>query len=145
MKKNPIYIVRIKWYYAILCGLTAILDGLVMILSLGHLSTDLQLRVAFLGARKSMCTVTPIEELPAKPPIDYIGKTDRYQIDGDGDPLDDFGTGLGGQPLQPKERRFCKGCRAEVTNTMYCTCGDFDLLKSETFSEEELNKLDNGK
>lgn len=101
MKKNPIYKVRIKWYYAILCGLTAILDGLVMILSLGHLSTDLQLRIALMGARKSWCTVTPI-----------------------------------------KEKRYCKGCHAEVTNTMYCNCGDFDLLKSETLSEEEFSKMD---
>jgi hypothetical protein len=84
-----------------------------------------------------------------------------YHIDGDGDPLDDFGTGLGGFPQAPiesltkavnaeviknisKERRFCKGCHADVTKSMYCQCGDFDLLKEETLSEEELNKLEDG-
>ena len=138
-KKNPIYVVRIKWYYALLCGFSSILDGIVMIVTLGHLGTDLQLRVSLLGARKSWCVVTPVESPvipPVIPPIDYIGKTDRYHIDGDGDPLDDFGTGLGGMPMQ-KEKRYCKGCHADVTNTMYCGCGDFALLKSETLSEEE--------
>ena len=75
-------------------------------------------------------------------PIDYVGKVNRYHIDGDGDSLDDFGTGLGGQPLKSEEKRFCKGCHADVTKTMYCFCGDFALLKSETLSEEELNKMD---
>ena len=48
------------------------------------------------------------------------------------------------EEAEKKERRFCKGCHAEVTDTMHCNCGDFDLLKSETLSEEELNKLENG-
>jgi len=42
------------------------------------------------------------------------------------------------------EKRFCKGCHADVTGSMYCHCGDFGLLKSETLSEEELNKAENG-
>ena len=119
--------VKIKWYYAILCGFCSILDGLSMILTLGHWGTDLTLRASILGARKSWCVVIPPVIPPVKPPIDYVDKFNRFQMDGDGDPLDDFGTGLGGQPMQ-KEKRFCKGCLAEVTNTMYCTCGDFDLL-----------------
>ena len=62
MKKKPIYKVKIKWYYAILCGFSGIIDGLTMILTLGHWSTDLQLRMAIVGAKKSWCSVTPIEE-----------------------------------------------------------------------------------
>lgn len=69
----------------------------------------------------------------SRPPIDYVPKHDRFQMDGDGDQYDDFGTGLGG-------KRFCKGCQADVTETMYCHCGDFGLLKSETLSEEELKE-----
>ena len=111
-----------------------------MVLTLGHWSTDLQFRMAIVGAIKSWCAVTPIEEPPVKPPIDYVGKTDRYHVDGDGGMYDDFGTGLGGQPQ--KERRFCKGCLAEVTNGMYCFCGDFDLMKSETLSEKELEEME---
>lgn len=154
MKKKPIYKVKIKWYYAILCGFCAILDGLTMILTLGHWSTDLQLRIALVGARKSWCVVTPIEDdpenfaalrgtalFPDRKPIDYIGKVDRFHVDGDGGMYDDFGTGLGGQPAK-KEKRFCKGCWADVTETMYCTCGDFQLLRSETFSEKELEEME---
>ncbi len=92
--------VKMIWYYAILCGLSQILDGLSIIITLGHWSTNLSLKVAIIGARKSWCVVTPIEEEPTKKPIDYVGKIDRYRMDGDGDPLDDYGTGLGGQPLQ---------------------------------------------
>jgi hypothetical protein len=69
----------------------------------------------------------------------------HYHTDGDGDAIDDFGTGLGGQPLKPEEKRYCKGCHADVTKSMYCHCGDFGLLKSETLSETELNDLENGK
>ena len=69
----------------------------------------------------------------------------HYHSDGDGGATDDFGSGIGGQPLKPEERRYCKGCHADVTKSMYCSCGDFGLLKSETLSEEELNKHENGK
>lgn len=112
MKKKPIYKVKIKWYYAILCGFCSIVDGLIMVISLGHLSTNLQLRASILGAKKSWCSVTPIEEpkdrfaelrgtslFPDKQPIDYVGKVNRFQIDGDGGMYDDFGSGLGGQPI----------------------------------------------
>lgn len=80
-----------------------------------------------------------------RPPIDYVPKHDRFQMDGNGDALDDYGTGLGGQPLKENEKRYCKGCHADVTGTMYCHCGDFALLKEETLSESELNALENGK
>ena len=65
----------------------------------------------------------------------------QFYIDGDGDAFDDFGTGLGGQPLKPEERRYCKGCHADVTKSMYCHCGDFGLKLSETLSETELNNM----
>lgn len=45
----------------------------------------------------------------------------------------------------PAEKRFCKGCHADVSGSMYCHCGDFGLLKSETLSETELNNLENGR
>ena len=104
--KNPIYKVQIKWYYAILCGFCSILDGIVMLLSFGNLCSDLQLRAAILGAKKSWCNVTPKEEqryqeasikVP-KASIDYVDNFDRFQIDGDGDIFDDYGTGLSGYP-----------------------------------------------
>ena len=109
--------VKIKWYYAILCGLCSIIDGLSMILTLGHYGTNLTLRMSIIGTQKSWCVVIPNPEpkdrfsrfagtslFPDKQPIDYVGKVDRFCMDGDGDPLDDFGTGLGGQPLQNKEK-----------------------------------------
>ena len=133
--------VKMIWYYAILCGLSQILDGFSIIITLGYWSTNLSLRVAILGARKSWCVITPIEEPSTKKPIDYIDKFNRFHIDGDGDSLDDYGTGLGGKPL--REKRFCKGCHANVTKSMYCDCGDFDLLKEETLNEDELNELEN--
>ena len=46
------------------------------------------------------------DESHVKNPIDYIDKADRFQIDGDGDATDDFGSSLGGQPLEPEEKRF---------------------------------------
>jgi hypothetical protein len=48
--------------------------------------------------------------------------------------------GLLGLPI-PSPRRFCKGCQADVTSSMYCYCGEFHLLESETLSEAELQKL----
>jgi len=32
---------------------------------------------------------------------------------------------------QENQRIYCKGCEADVTKTMYCHCGDFDLNKKE--------------
>lgn len=40
--------------------------------------------------------------------------------------------------ILPDERRFCRGCHAEVTNTMYCSCGDFELKKECTLSYNEM-------
>ena len=42
-----------------------------------------------------------------------------------------------------KEKRYCKGCYADVTKEMYCHCGDFGLTKDMTYSEQEL--IDNDK
>lgn len=43
-------------------------------------------------------------------------------------------------PDCPKEKRYCKGCHADVTETMFCHCGEFALLESETLSEAEINQ-----
>lgn len=37
-----------------------------------------------------------------------------------------------------EENRYCKGCHANVTKTMYCHCGDNYLSKESTYSESEL-------
>ena len=34
--------------------------------------------------------------------------------------------------------RYCKGCHADVTETMYCHCGDFPLNKVSTEFQEEI-------
>jgi len=41
------------------------------------------------------------------------------------------------------EKRFCKGCHADVTKDMFCFCGEFPLTKEATLSEEELRKYEN--
>lgn len=43
-----------------------------------------------------------------------------------------------------KHHRYCKGCYADVTESMYCHCGDFNLLESETYSQEEMNAIEDG-
>jgi len=40
--------------------------------------------------------------------------------------------------LTPEPKRFCKGCLADVTHSMFCSCGEFPLLESETYSEADL-------
>ena len=62
-----------------------------------------------------------------------------FHIDGEGDVNDDFGSGFNGHP-DMKGHRYCKGCYADVTKSMYCHCGDFGLKLSETLSEAELLK-----
>lgn len=37
-----------------------------------------------------------------------------------------------------KERRYCKGCYADVTKDMMCFCGEFSLTKESTLSEEDM-------
>lgn len=37
-----------------------------------------------------------------------------------------------------KPKRFCKGCHAEVTNTMFCYCGEFPLTEDGTLTENDL-------
>ena len=49
--------VKIKWFYAILLGFCNILDGLSMILTLGHWSTNLSLKMALIGAVNAWCTL----------------------------------------------------------------------------------------
>ena len=39
------------------------------------------------------------------------------------------------------KKRYCKGCHADVTRTMYCYCGGFALTKDDTYTEEELDNL----
>lgn len=40
------------------------------------------------------------------------------------------------------EKRYCKGCHADVTEHMMCICGEFPLSKEATYSQEELDSLD---
>lgn len=37
-----------------------------------------------------------------------------------------------------KGKRFCKGCHADVTESMYCHCGDKHLGYDDTLTEKEL-------
>jgi hypothetical protein len=39
-----------------------------------------------------------------------------------------------------KEKRFCKGCYADVTETMFCHCGEFPLIEQDTLSESEISE-----
>lgn len=41
-----------------------------------------------------------------------------------------------------KEKRYCKGCWADVTETMFCYCGEFALTKDSTYSEAEMKEMD---
>jgi len=34
-------------------------------------------------------------------------------------------------------RRYCKGCRADVTKHMMCICGEFQLNQGSTISEKD--------
>ncbi len=36
------------------------------------------------------------------------------------------------------DKRFCKGCFKDVTDSMFCVCGEFALHKSQTYNSEEL-------
>jgi hypothetical protein len=42
-----------------------------------------------------------------------------------------------------KEKRYCKGCLCEVTETMFCYCGEFMLTKESTYTDEDLKKMNN--
>ena len=53
--------VKRKWFYAILLGFCNILDGLSMILTLGHWSTNLSLKMALIGAVNAWCTLVEVE------------------------------------------------------------------------------------
>ena len=39
------------------------------------------------------------------------------------------------------KKRYCKGCHADVTKTMYCYCGEFELSEYGTYTEEEVEAL----
>ena len=43
-----------------------------------------------------------------------------------------------------KCRRFCKGCWDEVTDSMWCYCGESPLRESGTLTEEELAATEDG-
>jgi len=36
------------------------------------------------------------------------------------------------------DNRYCKGCYANVTTTMFCHCGEFSLMMEETLSQQEV-------
>ena len=40
------------------------------------------------------------------------------------------------------DRRYCKGCYADVTEDMMCYCGEFALTKDATLSQEEMDAMD---
>ena len=37
-----------------------------------------------------------------------------------------------------KEKRYCKGCLCDVTQTMYCYCGEQVLTKDSTYTDGDL-------
>ena len=39
------------------------------------------------------------------------------------------------------DRRYCKGCYADVTKDMMCYCGEFALTKDMTLSQKELDEM----
>jgi hypothetical protein len=45
-------------------------------------------------------------------------------------PLDESGDG--------REKRYCKGCLCDVTQTMFCYCGEFYLSKESTYTDDDL-------
>jgi len=40
-----------------------------------------------------------------------------------------------------KDKRYCKGCYADVTKTMFCYCGEFPLSMKSTVGEDEYNAI----
>lgn len=42
-----------------------------------------------------------------------------------------------------KTKRYCKGCEADVTQSMFCGCGENALTKEMTYTETELNEMMN--
>ncbi len=45
------------------------------------------------------------------------------------------------KPNLDNEKRYCKGCLKDVSEYMWCECGEFYLNKVSTCSEEELSKM----
>lgn len=40
-----------------------------------------------------------------------------------------------------KEKRYCKGCLCDVTETMYCYCGEQELTKESTYTDDDLKAM----
>ena len=40
-----------------------------------------------------------------------------------------------------KEKRYCKGCFRDVTETMYCDCGEQPLTKENTYNDDDLKAM----
>jgi hypothetical protein len=40
-----------------------------------------------------------------------------------------------------KEKRYCKGCLADVTESMFCHCGEFNLTKGCTYTDDDLKEI----
>ena len=40
-----------------------------------------------------------------------------------------------------KEKRYCKGCLCDVTETMWCYCGEQPLTKESTYTDEDLKRM----
>lgn len=46
-------------------------------------------------------------------------------------------------PSEKVTKRYCKGCHCDVTESMFCYCGEFPLSENSTYTEEELRKIEN--
>lgn len=44
-------------------------------------------------------------------------------------------------PGAKKKKRYCKGCFADVTGKMFCSCGEFTLAECDTLSEKEMKNM----
>ena len=40
-----------------------------------------------------------------------------------------------------KEKRYCKGCLCDVTETMWCYCGEQPLNKESTYTDDDLKRM----
>lgn len=40
-----------------------------------------------------------------------------------------------------KVRRYCIGCLCDVTESMFCYCGEFPLSEKGTYTDEDLKRL----
>jgi hypothetical protein len=42
-----------------------------------------------------------------------------------------------------KEKRYCKGCYADVTESMYCYCAEQPLNIESTYTDDDMEKMEN--